>query len=120
LLSGPDATTHSSQCFAQAARDSNPTAADLCIAFDTAFVYWRETAGGAFIADPYFQNEAMKARFGNALSRLDPDAAMVRTASIRAATFQTLLRLSKDQPAFGRAAVGAEATSTEPDASENP
>jgi curved DNA-binding protein CbpA len=120
MLSGPDATSYSSQCFAKAARNSNPTAADVCIAFDTAFVYWRETAGGAFIADPYFQNEAMKARFVNAFSKLDPDAAMVRTASIRAATFQTLLRLSKDQPAFGRADPGREATNPEPDAAQNP
>lgn len=93
-MSGADATNFSSHCFSQAGRSSNPTVADMCVGFDTAYVYWREAVDGAFIAEPYFQIEATKSRDARAYSRLDPDAAMIRIASIRAATFQALLRVT--------------------------
>jgi curved DNA-binding protein CbpA len=95
-ISGADADNYSGRCFAQASRSSNPTAADLCIAFDTAYLYWRESLSGAFVTDPYFQPEAMKGRDAAAYRKLDGDAAMVRIASVRAATFEALLRVSSD------------------------
>lgn len=94
IMSGSDATRYSAQCFAQASRSANPTAADRCVAFDTAYLYWRETVAGAFVPEPYFQSEAIKSRNAGAYARLGPDAAMVRVASIRAATFQALLRVT--------------------------
>lgn len=94
MLPAEDANKYSARCFSQANRSRSPTAADLCVAFDTAFVYWRETTAGPFTTDPYFQGEAVKSRYANAYSRLDPDAAMVRIASIRSSTFQALLRIA--------------------------
>lgn len=94
MLPAEDANKYSARCFSQAARSRSPTAADMCVAFDTAFVYWRETTAGAFTTDPYFQGEAIRSRYANAYSRLDPDAAMVRIASIRSSTFQALLRIA--------------------------
>lgn len=94
MLSAEDANKYSARCFSQASRSRSPTAADLCVAFDTAFVYWRETTAGTFTADPYFHGEAVRSRHTNAYSRLDPDAAMVRIASIRSSTFQALLRIA--------------------------
>jgi hypothetical protein len=48
------------------------------------------------VTDPYFQPEAMKGRDAAAYRKLDGDAAMVRIASVRAATFEALLRVSSD------------------------
>ena len=87
------AVAFSSQCFDRARGSRSPSAADLCIAFDTAFTYWQQGVGGRYLAEPYYQPQAQNLRFGNALSSLTPDAAMVRAASIRASTFEALLRI---------------------------
>jgi hypothetical protein len=48
------------------------------------------------VTDPYFQPDAIKGRDAVAYRKLDGDAAMVRIASVRAATFEALLRVSSD------------------------
>ncbi|WP_197018386.1 J domain-containing protein [Sphingomonas sp. URHD0057] len=88
-----EATALSRGCFAKADKSDAPSAADRCIAFDTAFIYWQQGVGGTYLAEPYFQPQAEAARSERALERLDPDAAMVRAASIRASTFEALLKL---------------------------
>jgi len=97
-LSG--AVAFSSQCFDQARRSRSASAADLCIAFDTAFTYWQQGVGGRYPAEPYYQREAQNLRIEHALSSLDPDAAMVRAASIRASTFEALLGILDSEGAL--------------------
>lgn len=92
-LSLDDATAFSKRCFAKAVKSDAPSAADQCIAFDTAFTYWQQGVGGTYLGEPYFQPQAEAARTENALARLDSDAAMVRASSIRASTFEALLKL---------------------------
>jgi hypothetical protein len=96
-LPAEDATAFSKSCFAKARTSDSPSAADPCIAFDTAFIYWQQGVAGTYLGEPYFQPQAEAARTENALERLDPDAAMVRAASIRASTFAALLRLVNDK-----------------------
>src|SRR5436190_13318604 len=88
-----DAAAFSKRCFGKSQRSDSPSAADACIAFDTAFIYWQQGVGGTYLGEPYFQPQAEAARTENALERLNPDAAMVRAASIRASTFEALLKL---------------------------
>lgn len=99
-LSIADAAAFSSRCFTTSRRARALSAVDSCIAFDTAFVYWRQ---GVVSSDPneaYFQPQAVKSRIEHAFPSLDSDAAMVRAASVRASTFEALLRVVDSKEDF--------------------
>ena len=101
-LSVPDAAAFSRTCFRDAHQSSVSSAADRCIAFDTAFLYWRQSVGSSYVAEPYFQPQAVERRVEEAFPHLDPDAAMVRAASVRASTFQALLLVVDSPSAVAR------------------
>ncbi len=100
MMSGPEASNYSSRCFAAARRDRNPAAADQCVGFDMAYVYWRETMGGPLVMDPYFQPEAMGSRARNAFNRLSPADAMARVQSLRAATLSAIMQSPRPTDGF--------------------
>jgi hypothetical protein len=102
VMSPSAANAYSRECYAKARRLRQPASADPCIGFDTAFVYWHQTVAGALIADPYFQMEALRRRATRAFSKLNQDEAMVRIASIRAMTFEALLRVARDPDELAR------------------
>jgi curved DNA-binding protein CbpA len=108
VISPTAANAYSRKCYADARRLRQPTSADPCIGFDTAFVYWHQTVAGAFIADPYFQMEALRRRATRAFSKLNQDEAMVRIASIRAMTFEALLRVARDPDELARSSTTTE------------
>ena len=58
---------------------------------------------------PYFQPQAVERRVEEAFPHLDPDAAMVRAASVRASTFQALLLVVDSPSAVARS------TNSDPD-----
>lgn len=88
-----EAIAISSRCFRQARNVRALSAADRCVAFDAATVYWRQNVGDVYFAQPYFQPQAVQSRADNAFPGLDHDSAMVRAASVRASTFEALLRV---------------------------
>ena len=92
MMSGPEASDYSSRCFAAARRNRDPAAADQCVGFDMAYVYWRETMGGPLVMNPYFQPDAMGSRARSAFSRLSPAGAMARVQSIRTATLKAIMQ----------------------------
>ena len=91
-VSTNQAKIFSLRCFEQAKALQILSAADSCIAFDTAFLYWRESAG-SYVSDPYFEPEALQDRTKATFAKLDPGAALVRAASVRASTFEAVLRV---------------------------
>lgn len=95
MMSGTEASNYSSRCFAAARRVRNPAAADPCVGFDIAFVYWRESMGGPIVADRYFQPEAMSSRFKSAFSGLSPTGSAARVQSIREATRRAILQMPR-------------------------
>jgi hypothetical protein len=95
MMSGTEASNYSSRCFAAARRVRNSAAADPCVGFDMAFVYWRETMGGPIVADPYFQPEAMSSRVKNAFGGLSPIGAAAHVQSIREATRRAILQMPR-------------------------
>jgi hypothetical protein len=94
MMSSVDASNYSWRCFAAAGRSRDPVAADPCVGFDAAYVYWREAIAGVLVTDPYFQPDAMRSRAEDAFGRVGPIEASVRVESIRAATFQALMLVS--------------------------
>ena len=94
MMSSVDANDYSWRCFAAAGRSRDPVAADPCVGFDAAYVYWREAIAGVLVTDPYFQPDAMRSRAEDAFGKVGPIEASVRVESIRAATFQALMLVS--------------------------
>jgi curved DNA-binding protein CbpA len=92
MMSATGASDYSARCFAAARRSRKAIAADPCVGFDMAYVYWRETAGGPLVIDAYFQPEAMSARAREAFSGLNPIGAAARLQSVRAATLRTIMQ----------------------------
>lgn len=94
MMSASEASDYSARCFMAAQRRRSPVAADPCVGFDMAYVYWRETVGGPLVLEPYFQPDAIKSRADEAYKRLNPIAAAARIQSLRSATFRTIMRTS--------------------------
>lgn len=92
MMSGPEASNFSSRCFAAARRSRNPAAADPCVGFDMAYVYWRETMGGPLVTDPYFQPDVIGSRARDAFRNLSPVGATARVQSVRAATLRAIMQ----------------------------
>lgn len=92
-LSIVQAAAFSSRCFESARSARLLSAVDSCIAFDTAFIYWRQGVVSSDPSEAYFLPQAVKSRIEHAFPTLDSDAAMVRAASVRASTFEALLRV---------------------------
>ena len=100
MMSGPEASNFSSRCFAAARRSRNPAAADPCVGFDMAYIYWRETMGGPLVTDPYFQPAAMGVRARNAFRGLSPSEATARLQKVRAATLRTIMQSPRASDQF--------------------
>jgi hypothetical protein len=100
MMSSVVASDYSWRCFAAAGRSRDPVAADPCVGFDAAYVYWREAIAGAIVTDPYFQPDAMRSRAEGAFGKVGSIEASVRVESIRAATFQALMLVSTAPEAF--------------------
>ena len=114
MMPASEASVYSARCFAAAQRSRSPVAADPCVGFDMAYVYWRETAGGPLVLEPYFQPDAIKSRADEAYKRLNPIAAAARIQSLRAVTFRTIIRTSSATNEF---ALGFPASQAESEAS---
>jgi curved DNA-binding protein CbpA len=118
LVSRLEAGSNSSRCFAAARRSPNPSAADPCVAFDMAYVYWRETMGGPLVIDPYFQPDAISSRARDAFRRMNPMEAVAHVQSVRAATLRAIMQGPKAGDdiavAFSGSPVGSEGASLKP------
>lgn len=119
MMSAPEARNYSSRCFAAARHTSNSVAADPCVSFDMAYVYWRDTMGGPLLIDPYFQPDAISSRANAAFSALKSIGAAARIQSIRAATLRTIMQTPSATDEFTLVSSGPQAgykpTSATPD-----
>jgi curved DNA-binding protein CbpA len=100
-MSRAEASNFSSRCFAAARHGRDPVATDTCIAFDMAYVYWRDAVGGPLATDPYFQADAMDSRFRSALGPLNPAKVAARIRSVRAATLKAVMETPRPTDDFG-------------------
>ena len=101
MMSRAEASNFSLRCFAAAQRGRDPLATDMCIGFDMAYVYWRDSIGGPLVTDPYFQPEAMDSRFRNALPRLKPAKVAAHVQSVKAATLRAIMQTPRPTDEFG-------------------
>ncbi len=70
-LSPSDALVFSERCFDQAQFEQSGRALQLCIIFDDAFLYWRQTPQWNALLPSYFDDEVVQSRHRGALRRFE-------------------------------------------------
>lgn len=110
-VSGQRAEQLSQQCFANARRDPDASAAELCILFDQAFLYWRKVPGDFASLPIYFNEEVMQMRHIGALSATRQQDIDSKLRALREEAFRALLQdVSRPDPASPEAAKRNEAS----------
>lgn len=89
-LSPSEALLFSERCFRQAQTEDTGRALQLCIIFDDAFLYWRQTPQWNAILPPYFNDEVVHSRHAGSLLRFEANAEGT-LAQLRYEAFRALL-----------------------------
>jgi hypothetical protein len=90
MLSSSEALLFSQRCFQRARTADNGKALQLCIIFDDAFLYWRQTPQWNAALPPYFDDEVVHSRHANSLLRFESNAEGT-LAQLRYEAFRALL-----------------------------
>ena len=89
-LSPSEALIFSERCFRQAKADASGRALQLCIIFDDAFIYWRQTPQWNAMMPPYFNDGVVHTRHANSLLRFEVNTEGT-LAHLRYEAFRALL-----------------------------
>lgn len=111
-ISLSEAVHSSRQCFAAARARQSPSAAEPCIVFDNAALYWHQTAGDPALPPVYFRDAVVWRRHTDALADFGA-AAQDRLGALREIAFAALLqelRLATSRPVGPAPKVGAAPT----------
>ena len=89
-LSPAEALLFSERCFRQAQAERSGRPVQLCIIFDDAFLYWRQTPQWNAMLPPYFDDDVVRARHTGALLRFETNVEGT-LAQLRYEAFRALL-----------------------------
>ena len=89
-LSPSEAMLFSERCFRQAQTEDSGRALQLCIIFDDAFLYWRQTPQWNALLPSYFDDEVVHSRHTTSLLRFETNAEGT-LAQLRYEAFRALL-----------------------------
>ena len=89
-LSPSEALAFSERCFRKAQVEQNGSAVQLCIIFDDAFLYWRQTPQWNALLPPYFDDEVVHSRHSGSLLRFETNVEGT-LAQLRYEAFRALL-----------------------------
>jgi len=90
VLSPSEALLFSERCFRQAQTEDTGRALQLCIIFDDAFLYWRQTPQWNAMMPPYFNDEVVHGRHAGSLLRFEANTEGT-LAQLRYEAFRALL-----------------------------
>lgn len=90
MLSPSEALLFSERCFQRARTADNGNTLQLCIIFDDAFLYWRQTPQWNATLPPYFDDEVVHSRHTNSLLRFESNTEGA-LAQLRYEAFRALL-----------------------------
>jgi hypothetical protein len=90
MLSPAEALLFSERCFQRAQTEDSGKALQLCIVFDDAFLYWRQTPQWNATLPAYFDDEVVHARHTNSLLRFEANTEGT-LARLRYEAFRALL-----------------------------
>ncbi|HKH02663.1 MAG TPA: J domain-containing protein [Bradyrhizobium sp.] len=89
-LSPSEALVFSERCFGRAQVEQSGRALQLCIIFDDAFLYWRQTPEWNAFLPPYFDDEVVHSRHSRSLLRFETNVEGT-LAQLRYEAFRALL-----------------------------